>query len=80
MGRMGGCGQAWSLLTFGGAAFLSGYDELVKKISLNHPIAPHVSSVMVSIHFCLPNISVLSTLSSFRATTLVHSPTIPSIP
>lgn len=60
-GRMGGCGQAWSLLTFGGAAFLSGYDELVKKIALNHPIAPHVSSVTVSIHFCLPNISVLST-------------------
>ena len=39
---MGGCDQAWSLLTFGCAALLSGYDELVKKIALNHPL-PHTS-------------------------------------
>ena len=42
MGRMGECDQAWSLLTFGRATLLSGYDELVKKIALNHPL-PHTS-------------------------------------
>ncbi|XP_068817476.1 neuropeptide S [Capricornis sumatraensis] len=62
-GRMGGCGQAWSLLTFGGAAFLSGYDELVKKIALNHPIAPHVSSS--SLKFNLILFLLISTMHMF---------------
>ena len=34
--------RTWALLAFGGAAFLSGYDELVKKIALNQPVAPHI--------------------------------------
>ena len=49
-------GTIWSAgspLTFGGAAFLSGYDELVKKITES----PHLPLVTVSINFQLPNVS-----------------------
>ena len=66
--------RTWALLAFGGAAFLSGYDELVKKIALNQPVAPHISSLMVSIHVCPPNISVVSTSLQLQAATLVHTP------
>ena len=69
---MGECDQAWSLLTFGRATLLSGYDELVKNRS-ESPIAPHILSLTVSIYFCLPNISVLSTSLKLQGHHLVHS-------
>lgn len=63
----------WSPLTFGGAAFLSGYDVLVKKTTES----PHLPLVTVSI-----SVSQMSQFhllfSSSRATTLAHSPIVPS--